>query len=236
MLQNSGVFVLGQLLSLTGPHFKDTEAVAKTLGLQSIHSMNRFLTKLTEVLTSEEKMILEDFFSGNNIPDSEDPFPCLTIQPFFEECSGILLKQRKSLSVDFISCIGKDLYTMCVLILIKKMLDKRIDTPWCSVFKLSDDVKPEWRVLYKPPLSKRTGDLQWRILHRAIEVNSFISVLDSKNDSSYSFCLQKYTIFHAFMYCFRLKPLFVLVQELCDKFNESFNPETCIFGFSYLFK
>ncbi len=33
------------------------------------------------------------------------------------------------------------------------------------------------------------------------------------------------------MFCFRLKPLFVLVQEMCDKFNESFYPETCIFGF-----
>ncbi len=49
-------------VTLTGPYFKDTEAVAKTLGLRSIRSNNRFLTKLTEVLTSEEKMILEDFF------------------------------------------------------------------------------------------------------------------------------------------------------------------------------
>ncbi len=80
---------------------------------------------------------------------------------------------------------------MCVLIINKKMLEKRIYTPWRSVLKLSDDVKPEWRVLYKPPLLKRTGDLQWRNLHGAIAVNSFISVLDSKNDSSCSFCFQK---------------------------------------------
>lgn len=62
VLQNSGVFVLGQLLSLTGPHFKDTEAVAKGLGFRSIRSITRFLAKLTETFTSEEKLILEDFF------------------------------------------------------------------------------------------------------------------------------------------------------------------------------
>ncbi len=233
VLQNSGVFVLDQLLSLTGPHFKDTEAVAKRLGLRSIRSINRFLTKLAEAFTSEEKLILEDFFSGINIPDSEDPFPCLTIQPVFEECSGILLKQGRSFSVDLFSCTGKELYKMCVLILNKKKLDKRIDTPWRSVFKLCDDVKPEWRVLYKPPLSKRAGDLQWRILHGAITVNSFISVLDSKNNSGCPFCFQKETVFQAFMYCFRLKPLFVLVQGMRDKFNVSFYPETFIFGFKY---
>lgn len=47
------------------------------------------------------------------------------------------------------------------------------------------------------------------------------------------FCSQKETVFHAFMYCFRLKPLFVFVQEMCVKFNEIFFPETFIFGFKY---
>jgi len=58
----------------------------------------------------------------------------------------------------FFSCAGKELYRMCVLILNKKTLDKRVDTPWRSVLKIGDEVRPEWRVLYKPPLSKRTGD------------------------------------------------------------------------------
>lgn len=35
----------------------------------------------------------------------------------------------------------------------------------------------EWETLYKPLLSKRLGELQWSILHEAVAVNSFISVL-----------------------------------------------------------
>lgn len=42
VLQNSGVFVLSQLLSLTGPHFKDIEPVTKKRGLRSIPSITNF--------------------------------------------------------------------------------------------------------------------------------------------------------------------------------------------------
>lgn len=29
-------------------------------------------------------------------------------------------------------------------------------------------VGDRWRALYRPPVEKRTADLQWRIIHRAI--------------------------------------------------------------------
>jgi len=75
--------------------------------------------------------------------------------------------------------------------------------------------------------------VQWRILHGAIAVNSFVSILDSKNNSGCPFCPHKETVFHAFMQCIRLETLFVMVKELCNKFNEVFCPETFIFGFKY---
>ncbi|KAJ4935377.1 hypothetical protein JOQ06_016913 [Pogonophryne albipinna] len=34
---------------------------------------------------------------------------------------------------------------------------------------LTEAQSPEWRALYKPPLTKRGGDLQWRILHAAVQ-------------------------------------------------------------------
>ncbi len=40
-------------------------------------------------------MILEDFFLGISVPDSEDPFPCLLIQPNFEECLGCFFSTKK---------------------------------------------------------------------------------------------------------------------------------------------
>lgn len=233
ILQNSGVLVLSHLLSLTGPYFENVEAVTEKLGFRSVRLISQFLTRLKQALSDDEKSMLEDFFLGVSVPDSEDPFPCLVIQPNFEECSGFYFQKEKFSSVDFFSCTGKDLYKMCVFVLNRKALDKRVDTPWRSVLKLGDNVRPEWRVLYKPPLSKRTGDLQWRILHGAIAVNSFVSILDSKNDSGCPFCSQKETVFHAFMQCVRLKPLFAMIEGMCDGFDECFFPETFIFGFKY---
>ncbi len=53
-LQNSGVFVLSQLLCLTGPHFKNVEAVTEKLGFRSVRSVTRFLTRLKEVFTDDD--------------------------------------------------------------------------------------------------------------------------------------------------------------------------------------
>ncbi len=96
----------------------------------------------------------------------------------------------------------------------KKLLNNKIDTPWRSFLKVDDDVKPEWRVLYKPPLVKRVGDIQWRVLHGAIAVNAFVSVLNPEVSSECPFCFKRDTVFHAFMECSRLNHLFTVLSNL----------------------
>jgi len=44
---------------------------------------------------------------------------------------------------------------------------------------LIDGVGPELKALYKPPLMKKVADLQVRVLHTTVAVNSFISVLNT---------------------------------------------------------
>ncbi len=118
----------------------------------------------------------------------------------------------------------------------KKVLDKRVDTPWRNVLKLSVDDKPEWRSLYKPPLSKRVGDIQWRLLHGAIAVNAFISVLNPNVTTECPFCLERETVFHSYLDCFRLKRLFSLLQNVFYSFYESFSIDVFIVGFKYVRK
>ncbi len=79
--------------------------------------------------------------------------------------------------------------------------------------------------------------IQWRVLNGAIAVNSFISVMNPEVSPECPFCLQRETIFHAFMYCFRLEPLFVKPKELFCRLNEHFLIETFfILGFKYFQK
>ncbi len=88
--------------------------------------------------------------------------------------------------------------------------------------RLSSTTRPEWRALYKPPLTKRAGDLQWRILHGIIAVNAFISVLNPDVSNECPFCFQRETVFHTFVYCSRLQLLFDGLQNLFNCFNENF--------------
>ena len=116
----------------------------------------------------------------------------------------------------------------------KKRLRSRTDTPWRDVFNLSDDVKPEWRALYKPPLTKKVADLQWRILHGIVSVNAFISVLNPEILPQCPFCPQRETVFHAFMHCFRLCSLFEVLKNVFRSLNVTFTLQTFILGFKYV--
>lgn len=120
--------------------------------------------------------------------------------------------------------------------LTKNILDNKVDTPWRSFLHLDENVKPEWRGLYKPPLTKRVGDIQWRVLHGAIAVNAFISILNPEVSSECPFCFKRETVFHAFMECSRLQPLFDVLRSLFKAFNEAFSKEIFVLGAKYVQK
>jgi len=81
---------------------------------------------------------------------------------------------------------------------------------------------------------KKVGDLQWRILHGAIAVNALVSVINHETSDECPFCFQKENIFHAFMHCNRLLPLFQVLKSLFGRFDETFSLETFICGFKYI--
>lgn len=58
----------------------------------------------------------------------------------------------------FVSCFWQSVCYMN-----KCKCKEQKDTLWREKVGLEDNVKPVWRILYKPPLEKCTGDLQWKI-------------------------------------------------------------------------
>lgn len=235
-LADNKVINLGQLLELTGLDFKNDEAVAQRLGFRSTRLVAQLLLKWQAALKPKERTLLSNFRDGLSRPNPTDPFPQLFVSVNVEGFSGFFLETAASLYMEFLSCTGKILYKYCVIVFNKKMLDRRIDTPWRDFFKLDANRKPEWRALYKPPLIKRTGDLQWRILHGSIAVNSFISVMNPEIGDECPFCIERETIFHAFVNCARLETLFVLLRNVFTRFNEKFSLEVFILGFKYVRK
>ncbi len=177
---------------------------------------------------------MDQFSKGSIHFNCNDPFPNLSICPIMGECNGMLLDCDELIIVGSEITPGKCLYKNCVKAFNKTFLNNKSDTPWRDVLKLSIEEKPEWRALYKSPLAKKTGDLQWRILHGAIAVNVFISLFKSDGTDCCPFCLQRETLFHAFMYCERLKPLFDMLEILFNYFNVMFSMKVFICGFKYV--
>jgi len=104
---------------------------------------------------------------------------------------------------------------------------------WREKLGIDDDDKPVWRVLYKPPIEKRTGDIQWRVLHGAVAVNAFVSLINPNVSSDCPFCKRRETIFHCFLECSRLYEMFCLLDVLFMSFGEIFSSKIWILGPKY---
>lgn len=230
LLQNK-VLKFGHIVKTAGPGLKNTEATAHLLGLKSIRVMRTILDQWLGKLTLGEKQFLEDLSNGEDFPNSTDPFPEMGLNIDFSDLTGPLLITQR----DFNFCMlnGKCLYKLVVQGLKKKHLSGRTDTVWRAKFKVGDSRKPIWRVFYKAPLSKRVGDLQWRILHGAIGVNSFVVKFRKDMSELCPFCEEIETVFHMFLECKRLSPLFMLLENVFKKCGVYWSDIAFIFGAGY---
>ena len=77
-----------------------------------------------------------------------------------------------------------------------------------------------WQSLYKLPVDKMTGDLQWRIVHGGIatKVSGTPPIVDGCH-----FCLESETVYHLFVQCPRLDKLFRQLQRWFNSLGEGFS-------------
>ncbi len=75
--------------------------------------------------------------------------------------------------------------------------------------------------------------MQWRLLHGAIAVNAFVSVINPDVDKNCAFCSQREAVFHVFMQCSRPTSLFSVLKNIFNCFNECFSMKKFICGFKY---
>lgn len=222
---------LCHIIAAGGPELNNSQEVAACIGVRSTRLAGKLLDLLKQRFTAEEKSLLKSFGEGKVVPNGKDPFPEVYIIPDFKGADGELLKNLEDLIIN--EANRKKMYRSCVKILNSKVLNGRVDTVWRDKLDLNQNIKPVWRVFYKPPLEKRVGDLQWRILHSAVAVNSFVHVINPIVCNQCPFCGKKETIFHCFMECTRLCCLFDFLTLLFGKLDEVFTVQSFILGFRY---
>uniref|UniRef100_A0A8C1S2L1 Reverse transcriptase domain-containing protein n=1 Tax=Cyprinus carpio TaxID=7962 RepID=A0A8C1S2L1_CYPCA len=225
---------LHHLIVAGGPELNNSEGVASCLSLKSERLAGKLLEVLKQKLTVEEKSLLLSYGEGKVFPNKKDPFPELYITPDLKGANGEMLENIEDLS--FHEADRKKIYRSCVKVLNKKTLNGRVETVWRDKLGFDTNVKPGWRILYKPPLEKRVGDLQWRILHGAVAVNSFVSVINPNVCNVCPFCEKRETIFHCFMECTRLGYFFDFLKLLFRSLNEVFTVQIFILGYPYAAK
>lgn len=233
MLCDSGIVKVRHLVDCAGFDLSSSHELKARLGLRSTRVVNKLLHRWKALFTTVECEMLRQFCQGLALPDKDDPYVCFYLCPALEGHEGVLLKNKDQTEIVLNESCGKCLYRACVLVLNKQKLNVIVDTPWRNVLMLEDEVKPEWRALYKPPLRKQLGDLQWRLLHGIIAINAFVSILNPGVSQDCPFCFCRETVFHCFMHCPRLSPLFNFLMTLFFSFGEFFSSQTFVFGFKY---
>lgn len=96
-----------------------------------------------------------------------------------------------------------------------------------------EGVTPSWRLLYKSPIPKRSGDLQWRIIHGIVATDNFVSRFNTLVSSTCPFCNDTDNVFHLFCDCFRLVPFFLLLDGMMSKLGFLIQQDIVIFGNRY---
>lgn len=79
-----------------------------------------------------------------------------------------------TIGADVYMLTGEALYKYCVRPLNKRKLSGKKDTVWMGRLSVQDECKRVWRLLYKVPSNKRSGDLLWGFLQGALAVNSSV--------------------------------------------------------------
>ena len=231
-LLQSKTLILKQLVDAVGPALNDAQALGSLLGLQSVRVAQRILELWTARLTDKERRLLAEYSEGTHEPNTADAFPDISLSPGLGDLTGPLLTVTNPQKLTLYKADKRTLYMNCVKSIHKVGLSNRPSTVWTQR-PGQNTLKPQWRVLYKQPLAKRTGDLQWRILHGAVATNAFISVLNPAVLSNCPFCDLRETVFHMFTECSRLTEIFSVLTLVFNLFNVAFTENVFIMGAAY---
>ena len=73
--------------------------------------------------------------------------------------------------------------------------------------------------MYRSPAVGHTGDLNWRLVHKALATQVLLQKFNPSVSNSCPFCMSIENLNHAFTECKRLSPLFLYLSRIFCKFE-----------------
>ncbi|MBN3285380.1 YTX2 protein, partial [Polyodon spathula] len=230
-----GITKLKDLLQVSIGRWTEVESLAKQLGIHSLRVLENLLKKLRDSFSPRVTEMLNQALGGND--EQELTCPSFLVSPAVPENLGEGLYSIERLQqLPAHSSGKKELYRLCVKVCHVNALKTLPDTRWRAHVDCVGSTAPAWRSLYKPPVPKHSGDLQWHILHGIIATGRHVHRIDPAVSNDCVFCGEEETLFHLFTDCRRLDPLFNAIAELLISLNVIFTKELFIFNFPYSHK
>ena len=208
----------------TAGEWRTAEEVAAMVGVRSVRLVQKYIEEVRAALPEFLKAALQNQ-STSGKEEEVGIFPDLPIMANtgeWQEREGLLLTFRTPQLKVFRTTSKKALYQACMKVLHLRMLGEVKESR--AVADTGTDLSPKgsWRSLYKRPIEKRVGDLQWRIVHGAIATNRYKAHLDPLVQEECLFCGVSESVSHIFTKCVRLGGLLQLVREWSENLGETF--------------
>lgn len=220
-------------------HFlkSDVEDLSQRSGVKSIRFIQKCITEISIGLRVDYRTFLENPAVLNQWTEGHDYiFPSITVSAAvqgWEEDESCLLSFRTPVLENFETVGKKSLYLICVKVSNIQLMNEVRSTRWTEFFGPDSSPKGCWRSLYKRPIDKRTGDLQWRIVHGAVATNRHVVHLNPSVGMGCLFCSEIESVFHLFVQCLRLGELFDVLRNWFFSLGEEFSFQMFIFGPKY---
>ncbi len=232
-LQKHGIVKLGQLL--TNDQWESVETLKEVTGLKSARLTEKLVEEIVNALPSGYRKNIGQRFPSDI---SELDFPKIRVAAVIRErqevesVGSILSFETPRLDL-FETTSKKAIYNATVKVLHQDSLKRQKISKWPDLLKPEFLVRDRWRTLYKPPVEKRTADLQWRILHGAIATDKHVAHLNPAVGVGCRFCGKEENLEHLFLKCKRLEGLFDVLNRLFQAFGEEFSEQVFIGGVKY---
>jgi len=238
-LIRNGIVKLDNLLNDEG--WKSSDELQEATGLRSSRLVSKLKEEINNVLPSGYRSFIAQKRHENNQDKGDNvQFPELVISPAMkeddeEEMVDNILSFWNHQFCSFKSISKKEIYNITVKAMHQDSFRKQKVSKWPDLLRPDFLTRDRWRALYKPPVEKRSGDLQWRIIYGAIATDGHVAHLNSAVKGECRFCGKKEDLEHLFLKCERLKGLFNLIGSWFRKFDEEFSEMVFIGGIKYSF-
>ena len=181
-----------------GHLLKSTRTSVDVLGQRARIRSSRQLQRMVEEVCGSLPDRYRAFVEDQTVCDQWDEeaecaFPALTVAPavgYWLEEGGFLTFSTPEVG-EFEDMTKKAAYLTCVKVTHRNALAGMKASRWDRFFGPGPSPKGSWGSLYKPPVEKRVGDLQWRIVHGGIATNRYLAHIDPSNRVGCPFCGQE---------------------------------------------